>query len=109
MVTVQCCEWINAAKDMLITYHWHSTGLGGIMGMMNESTEASESETGGWLDGVSYWAGLSGGSWATGTFMSNGGQLPTNLLENVGFWHDICVHLLTCVIALEHRFQSHLS
>ncbi|OXM76080.1 phospholipase B [Cryptococcus neoformans Bt63] len=59
------------------------TGLGGIMGMMNESTEASESETGGWLDGVSYWAGLSGGSWATGTFMSNGGQLPTNLLENL--------------------------
>lgn len=55
------------------------------MSMMNESTEASESETGGWLEGVSYWSGLSGGSWATGTFMSNGGQLPTSLLENVGF------------------------
>ncbi|XAO27098.1 phospholipase B [Cryptococcus bacillisporus CA1280] len=59
------------------------TGLGGIMSMMNESTEASESETGGWLEGVSYWSGLSGGSWATGTFMSNGGQLPTSLLENL--------------------------
>lgn len=85
VVTVQCCEWVNAAKGMPYTYHWHSTGLGGIMSMMNESTEASESETGGWLEGVSYWSGLSGGSWATGTFMSNGGQLPTSLLENVGF------------------------
>lgn len=82
---MQCCEWINAAKDMPIIYRCHSTGLGGIMGMMNESTEASQSETGGWLDGVSYWSGLSGGSWATGSFMSNGGQLPTTLLENVGY------------------------
>ncbi|ODO05799.1 phospholipase B [Cryptococcus amylolentus CBS 6273] len=59
------------------------TGLGGVMGMMNESTEAQDSGTGGWLEGTSYWAGLSGGSWATGSFMANGGQLPTDLLTNL--------------------------
>ncbi|WWC98312.1 phospholipase B [Kwoniella sp. B9012] len=59
------------------------TGLGGIMGMMNESSEAAASGTGGWLEGVTYWAGLSGGSWATGSFMANGGELPINLLNNL--------------------------
>ncbi|WVW80592.1 phospholipase B [Kwoniella bestiolae CBS 10118] len=59
------------------------TGLGGIMGMMNESSEGAASGLGGWLDGVTYWAGLSGGSWATGSFMSNGGELPINLLNNL--------------------------
>ncbi|WVQ86181.1 hypothetical protein IAT38_008349 [Cryptococcus sp. DSM 104549] len=59
------------------------TGLGGIESMMNESTEAAASGLGGWLDGVTYWTGLSGGSWATGSFMSNGGELPSNLLKNL--------------------------
>ncbi|WVR05725.1 hypothetical protein IAU60_002749 [Kwoniella sp. DSM 27419] len=59
------------------------TGLGGIMGMMNESSEAAASGIGGWLDGVTYWSGLSGGSWATGSFMSNGGPLPSSLIDNL--------------------------
>ncbi|WWC65337.1 uncharacterized protein I303_107955 [Kwoniella dejecticola CBS 10117] len=59
------------------------TGLGGIMGMMNQSSEGSASGIGGWLDGVTYWAGLSGGSWATGSFMANGGTLPSDLLANL--------------------------
>ncbi|WVO16912.1 phospholipase B [Cryptococcus depauperatus] len=59
------------------------TGLGGIMGMMNQSKEGSDSGLGGWLEGVTYWAGLSGGSWATGSFMANGGQLPSDLLNNL--------------------------
>ncbi|WWC72722.1 phospholipase B [Kwoniella pini CBS 10737] len=59
------------------------TGLGGVMGMMNQSSEGSASGLGGWLDGVTYWAGLSGGSWATGTFMANGGALPSDLLTNL--------------------------
>ncbi|WWC92469.1 uncharacterized protein L201_007427 [Kwoniella dendrophila CBS 6074] len=59
------------------------TGLGGIMGMMNQSSEGQASGIGGWLDGVTYWAGLSGGSWATGSFMANGGQLPSDLLNNL--------------------------
>ncbi|WRT70853.1 phospholipase B [Kwoniella shivajii] len=59
------------------------TGLGGISAMMNESSEGAASGIGGWLDGVAYWAGLSGGSWATGSFMSNGGELPINLLNNL--------------------------
>lgn len=58
---------------MFIIYYWYSMGLGGIMGMMNESMEVFESEIGGWFDGVSYWVGLSGGSWVIGIFMFNGG------------------------------------
>jgi len=58
-------------------------GLGGVMATMNASTEAAQSGIGGWFDGVTYMAGLSGGSWGTGTFMANGGQLPTDLVNNV--------------------------
>lgn len=53
------------------------------MATMSQSDEAKSSGVGGWLDGVSYMAGLSGGSWATGTFIANGGQLPTDLVHNV--------------------------
>lgn len=58
-------------------------GLGMTQGMMAQSQEASDAGTGGWLDAASYMAGLSGGSWATGSFMANGGMLPTDLLQNV--------------------------
>jgi lysophospholipase len=57
--------------------------MGVVMATMNQSTEAQESGTGGWLDAVTYMAGLSGGSWATGTFIANGGQLPTDMIDNV--------------------------
>ncbi|WWD20845.1 phospholipase B [Kwoniella shandongensis] len=59
------------------------TGLGGIMATMNGSSEAAASGLGGWLDGVTYWAGLSGGSWATGSFMANGGPLPIDLITSL--------------------------
>jgi len=48
--------------------------------------------TGGWMDAVSYMVGLSGGSWATGTFAANGGQKPTDLNDNV--W-DMDVNLIS--------------
>jgi len=57
--------------------------MGAVMATMNQSSEAQESGTGGWLDAVTYMAGLSGGSWATGTFIANGGQLPTDMIDNV--------------------------
>lgn len=53
------------------------------MGTMNASAEAAASGTGGWFDAVTYMAGLSGGSWATGTLMANDGQMPTSLVDNV--------------------------
>lgn len=58
-------------------------GLGQTMALMNASDEASKAGTGGWLDAVSYMAGLSGGSWATGSFLANNGTLPTDLVKNV--------------------------
>jgi lysophospholipase len=39
--------------------------------------------TGGWMDAVTYMAGLSGGSWAAGSFVANGGAMPTDLNANV--------------------------
>ena len=57
--------------------------MGGVMATMNQSTEAAASGIGGWFDGMSYMAGLSGGSWATGSFMANGGPLPLDLVNNV--------------------------
>jgi hypothetical protein len=54
------------------------------MGTMNSSEEAAASGLGGWLDGVTYMAGLSGGSWGTGSFMANGGMSPLDLVNNVG-------------------------
>jgi len=57
--------------------------MGAVMATMNQSSEAQSSGTGGWLDAVTYMAGLSGGSWATGTFIANGGQLPTDMIDNV--------------------------
>jgi lysophospholipase len=53
------------------------------MGTMNESSEAAESGVGGWFDGASYMVGLSGGSWATGSFVANGGRSPLDLIQNV--------------------------
>ena len=61
-------------------------GLGMVMGTMNASMEAAMSGIGGWFDGVSYMAGLSGGSWGTGTFMANGGPLPSNLITTVSIF-----------------------
>lgn len=52
-------------------------------GMMSQSPEASAAGTGGWLDVATYMAGLSGGSWATGAFVANGGMLPTDLLQKI--------------------------
>lgn len=53
------------------------------MATMNQSSEAAASGVGGWFEGVSYQAGLSGGSWATGSFVANGGILPTDLVNQV--------------------------
>lgn len=47
--------------------------------------------TGGWMDAVSYMAGLSGGSWATGAFVANGGAKPTD--QNADIW-DMSISLL---------------
>jgi len=58
-------------------------GSGGVMATMNQSSEAAASGIGGWFEGVSYQAGLSGGSWATGSFVANGGILPTDLVNQV--------------------------
>ncbi len=55
------------------------------MGLMNSSDEARASGIGGWFDGVSYMAGLSGGSWATASLMANGGRDALDLVNNVGF------------------------
>lgn len=60
-----------------------SVGAGGVMGLSNQSSEAAKSGTGGWLEGVTYQAGLSGGSWATGTSIVNNYTLPTDLVRNV--------------------------
>jgi lysophospholipase len=57
--------------------------MGAVMATMNQSTEAQESGTGGWLDAVTYMAGLSGGSRATGTFIAKGAQLPSDMIDNV--------------------------
>lgn len=43
----------------------------------------SGTDLSGWLDAASYIVGLSGGSWAVGTFAANGGELPSKLAENV--------------------------
>ncbi|WRT70849.1 uncharacterized protein IL334_007848 [Kwoniella shivajii] len=59
------------------------TGLGGMMGMTKESPEAVKAGTGGWSDAITYMAGLSGGSWATGSWIANNGMLPTDLLKQV--------------------------
>lgn len=58
-------------------------GLGMVMATMNQSSESAASGIGGWFEGVTYMAGLSGGSWGTGTFMANGGELPYDLISNV--------------------------
>jgi lysophospholipase len=55
------------------------------MGLMNQSSEAAASGTGGWFDGVTYQAGLSGGSWATTTLFANNFKLPTELINDVRF------------------------
>ncbi|OCF45536.1 hypothetical protein I317_00438 [Kwoniella heveanensis CBS 569] len=59
------------------------TGLGGLMGLMPNSPEAVAAGTGGWSDAITYMAGLSGGSWATGSWIANGGMLPLDLLKNI--------------------------
>lgn len=58
-------------------------GLGGVMGTMNASQEAANSGIGGWIDGFTYIAGLSGGSWGTTTFLANNGRSPLDLVDNV--------------------------
>lgn len=58
-------------------------GLGMTMGLMAETEEAKNAGTGGWMDAVAYMAGLSGGSWATGSYVANNGALPTDLVKNV--------------------------
>jgi lysophospholipase len=67
---------------------------------MNESTEAANSGIGGWSEGVTYMAGLSGGSWGTGTWMANDGALPTDLAANVSFLSTGRLHATR---PLEHR------
>lgn len=53
------------------------------MGLMNQSAEAAAAGTGGWLEGTTYQAGLSGGSWATTTLFANNFKLPTDLINDV--------------------------
>lgn len=71
---------------------------------MNQSTEAAESGTGGWMDAVTYMAGLSGGSWATATYIANGGQLPTDMVDNVSL-----PFLPLAFFSLLHRGQDQSS
>ncbi|WVQ63560.1 uncharacterized protein L199_001713 [Kwoniella botswanensis] len=59
------------------------TGLGGLMGLMKQSEEAVRAGTGGWADAITYMAGLSGGSWGTASWISNGGMLPLDMIEKV--------------------------
>ncbi|WVW80586.1 hypothetical protein I302_102572 [Kwoniella bestiolae CBS 10118] len=59
------------------------TGLGGLMGLMKESDEAVNAGTGGWADAITYMAGLSGGSWGTSSWISNGGMLPLDMIDKV--------------------------
>ena len=54
-----------------------------LQGLMKESKEAVAAGTGGWFDAITYMAGLSGGSWGTGSFIANGGMLPTDLVKKV--------------------------
>ena len=49
-----------AARALL---HRIRVGLGGVMATMNQSSEAAASGIGGWFQGLSYMAGLSGGAW----------------------------------------------
>lgn len=60
-----------------------SNTLGQTQGLMANSPEAQAAGTAGWLDAVSYMTGLSGGSWAVGSFMANGGALPSDLAKDV--------------------------
>ncbi|ODN92069.1 hypothetical protein L198_05741 [Cryptococcus wingfieldii CBS 7118] len=64
-------------------YRAMHVGLGGVMGPMNESSEAASSGTGGWLEATNYMAGLNGGSWAVGSFVANGGALPSTLIQDL--------------------------
>ncbi|KAI9633403.1 lysophospholipase catalytic domain-containing protein [Dioszegia hungarica] len=64
-------------------YRAMQVGSGGVMATMNQSSEAAASGIGGWYEGVTYQAGLSGGSWATTTMMANNGRLPTELINDV--------------------------
>lgn len=61
------------------------------MGLNNASSEAQTAQTGGWLDAVTYQAGLSGGSWATGTTVINNYSLPTDLIDNVRLTPTRCL------------------
>jgi lysophospholipase len=67
-----------------------SVGSGVLTATMNQSSEAQSSGTGGWMDAVTYMAGLSGGSWATGTYIANGGQLPNDMVDNVRPAAQLC-------------------
>lgn len=51
--------------------------------MRNITEEAASSGVGGWFDGMTYMAGLSGGSWGTATLMANGGEDPLKLITDV--------------------------
>ncbi|WWC72720.1 uncharacterized protein I206_106684 [Kwoniella pini CBS 10737] len=59
------------------------TGLGGMMGLIKESEEAVKAGTGGWADAITYLAGLSGGSWATASWIANGGMIPLDMITKV--------------------------
>lgn len=74
---------------------------------MNESSEAAESGTGGWLDAVTYMAGLSGGSWATATFIANNGKTPSELVDSVRYLICRIGRKLT-LVDLEFGVQHHL-
>jgi len=56
------------------------------MWTMNSSSKAAASGIEGWYDGVTYMAGLSGGSWGVGTFMATGGPLPSDLIISVSIF-----------------------
>ncbi|EIW66264.1 hypothetical protein TREMEDRAFT_45759 [Tremella mesenterica DSM 1558] len=64
-------------------YRAMQVGSGMVQALMANYPESATSGLGGWLDGMAYMAGLSGGSWATGSFMINGGRLPTDLVNDV--------------------------
>lgn len=57
--------------------------MGMAMGLMADNQHAKDAGTGGWFDAMLYMAGLSGGSWATTTYIANEGMMPTDLANNV--------------------------
>lgn len=83
---------------------------GGYRAMINsmgqiQALQAGSQGTGGWMDAVTYIVGLSGGSWATATYVSNGGRKADDLNTNV--W-DLETNLITGPAGGKDAFYTRL-